>query len=280
MNEYNFMPQTAEDINSPILVPFGHNSTIIRLLLDLEKEVYVAPLYKFWGDRLEILLKRHPSKYTLDYIKERINSEYTGIITKSKYRHLFNTLFNKKTAEFIDKIYQMEFDQKEKDIIIFLLNYEIERRSDDLYKFKKTILNLEILNDIFENLLDYFDFLVDVKNIKVYILKDELNNQKFGGVVDSLYRNARYYTPQYLGFISVFTNRNEYVKSWEERLLHVAQHNLIHGGRIYLPNYPGEYREKIDKILKKLKYKKENLFVWKKPDIKVNKITKGIKRYF
>jgi len=280
MNDYDFMPQTPEDINSPVLVPFGHDSTIIRLLLDLEKDVYVAPQYKFWGTRLQILLKRHPSKYTLDYIQEKINSEYTGVVTKSKYRHLFNTLFNEETAEFIDKIYQIEFDQKEKDIVIFLLTYELERRSDDLYQFKKTTLNLEVLNDIFENLLDYFDFLVDVKNMRVYILKDELSNQKFGGVVDSLYRNARYYTPQYLGFVSVFTGEVEHVKSWEDRLQHVAEHNLIHGGRIYLPDYPSEYKIKIDKMLNKLNYKKESLFVWRRPDIKVNKITKGIKRYF
>ena len=277
MIKQNFGPET---IKSPVLVPFGHDSTIIRTLVTMGKEIYIAPQYKFWGKAIETLVKNYPTRYTLDYIKEKINTEYTGVVTKSKYRFLFENLFNKETAEFVDKIYQMDFDQKEKDIIIFLLTYEIERHADDLSKFKKTILNLDVLNDIFENLLEYFDFLIDFRNIKINIVKEELTNQKFVAIVDSVYRKSRIYTPQYLGFVSVFTGVKERLSSWEKRLEHVAHHNLIHGGRIYIPDYPSEYAEKINKILRKLKYKKEDLFIWRKPDIKVNKITKGIKRYF
>ena len=50
----NFGPET---IKSPVLVPFGHDSTIIRTLAAMGKEIYIAPQYKFWGKAIFPLYK-------------------------------------------------------------------------------------------------------------------------------------------------------------------------------------------------------------------------------
>ena len=267
-------------LNEPVLVPFGHDTDIVRALIEADKQIYISPQYNFWAKGLEILIKNYPTRYTMEYIKEKINSEYTGVITKSKYRFLFEQLFNKETAEFVDKIYQIEFDQKEKDIIIFLLTTEIERKADDLYNFKKAVLNLDVLNYIFDNINDYFGFLLDLKNVRINIISGELTNKKFGSVVDSVYRKSRIYTPQYLGFISVFTGEKEIMSHWENRMEHIAKYNLIHGGVIYMRKIPNEYVGKLNKILRKQCYKKMRRNIWRKPDITVKQIKKGIQTYF
>jgi len=267
-------------ISSPVLVPFGHDIGVIEFLCELDKEVYIAPMYHCWGIFSEFIIRDLPSEYTLNYIKNKIDDDITGIVKTSKYYSLFSHLFNKETAELIDKLYQIEFDDNHKKIIAFLLSSEIEKNIDDQMKFKKVNLNLERLNYIFDNLRDYIKKL-NLKTMEVKFIREELRNQKFSTIVDSIYRKERLYTPQYLGFVSLFTGKKETLKSWNVRLDSVVKNNLIHGGYIILLDYPNEYKTKIKNILVKSNSCQEiDNKIWKKPDIMLTKIRKGIKKYY
>jgi len=266
-------------INSPVLLPFGHDIKVIKILSEIGKEIYVAPQYKFWGKRIELCTTNYPTRYGLDYIKQKINDDYTGVIKYSKYKNLFFELFNNETAKFMDIIYQIKLDQKHKDILLFLLTTEIEKHIDDVEGFKKVNFNLRTLNYIIDNANDYFD-LVNLKNLRINIIDEKVKDQQFGSIFDSIYRKSRLYNPHYLGVINLFSGEKENISKWDWRLGYACDANLIQGGTVVLYNYPSEYVDKINNILNELKFKKLTNNIWKKPDIKVKKITKGIKRYF
>ena len=107
-----------------------------------------------------------------------------------------------------------------------------------------------------------------------------MTTQKFATVVDSIYRKARIYSHQYLGFVSLFTGEKETLNKWHARLRNVAVNNLIHGGYFVLKSFPIEYENKINKIMKGMRFEKIHDHVWKKPDITVKEIKKGINKYF
>jgi hypothetical protein len=265
-------------INSPVLVPFGQDVGVIKFLSDLDKEIYIAPQYKFWGMFSELVVNNLPTKYTLDYIKERINEDFSGIVRKSKYYSLFSYLFNPTTADTMDKLYQIELDENHKTILGIILSRALEQHSDDQKLFKKPIIGKGELDYILKNVRDYMPR-TDIKILNVKYIKEDLINQKFGTIFDNIYRKARLYSPHYLGFISLFTNKKEKALKWDERLNHIAKNNLIHGGNLIIRESPREYKEKIHRILKKQKFETVASFVWRKPDITVTKINRGIKRW-
>lgn len=266
-------------INSPVLVPFGKNITVVDELIG--KKIYIHPQYRFWGKNLETLINNVPTKYTMDYIIEKINEDYSGIIKRSKYFGLLSSVFNIDTAIFLDKLYQIELEQNHKDILVLLLTTEFEKNMDDLNRCKNIVFGTKELNYIFENQSDFIKR-PNIKNTDIRFIEGELNSSQFGTIYDSIPREGRMYTPQYLGFVSLFSGKKEIpVIKWDEKLKHVADFNLIHDGFLILKEYPSEYKTKIKNILKDVGLKKfRKMNVWKKPDLTVKKISKGIKRYF
>lgn len=263
-------------INSPVLLPFGKDINIIK---DLEgKKVYIYPQYKFWGKNLEILINNIPTKYTMDYIREKINEDYTGIIKRSKYKQFLDYVFNEETSTFLDTLYQIELDKNHRDILVLLITTEMENFADDL-GFKKVEMNLEKLNYMFDNLNKYLNT-PNLKQVDVNFVKEDIGNSKFVTIYDSITRLDRIYSPHFLGFVSMFTGRKEIQSGWYNRLAVSLNINLIHGGYLILRDYPREYKTKIKNLLKNFKFEKLEKNVWKKPDIKVKKITKGIKNYY
>jgi len=140
-------------------------------------------------------------------------------------------------------------------------------------------LNLEKLNHMFDHLGKYLDT-PSLKRVDINFIREDIGHNKFVTIYDSISRLDRLYTRHYLGFIEMFTKRKETQNGWYNRLAFSINFNLIHGGYLILKDYPREYKTKIKNLLKKFKFEKIEHNVWKKPDIKVKKIIKGIKNYY
>jgi len=263
-------------INSPVLMPFGWDIDVLQILTYSDVEIYVSPMYKFWGKILEDVLKGKPTHDTLNYISEKIDDDFSGIVTKSKYYGLFSNLFNDHTAETIDKLYQIDFDKYSKRILGWILHKELEYYMDDRDGLKNPTLDLSNLP---YHSADYIFPHIKLKEVEIKFLKEDLKEQKFSTIYDSISRKDRMYTPQYLGFISLFSGEKETPQKWNERLKIVLKNNLIHGGKLFLYSFPYEYEDKINKICRKQGFEKLKTNVWRKPDLKIKKISRGIKKW-
>jgi len=265
-------------VASPVLLPFGKDINIIKELS--EKKIYICPQYKFWGKNLEILINNTPTQYTISYMKEKINDDFSGIVKPSQYFNFLTKTFNPSTAIFLDKLYQIELDKNHKDILVLLLTKEFEKYMDDVNKCKKIHFGIEELNYILDHPKSYFN-IPKIKRMDINFIKQDIGNSKFATIYDSIPRESRMYDVYYLGFVSLFSGVKETLTSWRDVLIKTADENLIHDGFLILRSFPREYETKIKHILAKKKFTKiykEN--VWRKPDLTVKKISKGIKRYF
>lgn len=265
--------------DSPVLVPFGYDLNIFDDLIGCN--VFVNPPYKFWGKRLEITYKNQVNDLSLGALRELINEDYTGIIRKSKYYNFLKHTFNKGTAELIDSLYQIEYnDEKQKDLLLYMLTKIIEPMMDDEYKCKKIKIDLEILNDYLDPIFWTLNNIRRTKLVKINIINEPINSHKFPTIYDSIPRVMRMYDRNYLGFIEMFTGEKENLVSYENVLSSSVKNNLLHGGNIMIENCPREMEEKVISILHDNKMECLSEKHWRNQEIKVIKITKGIMKYW
>lgn len=262
-------------INSPLLMPFGHDVELIKKISKMDKLIYIYPIYSFVKDSTLLEVNNKPTRNMLDYVRGEIEDHYTGIIKKSKYYYVFRSVFKKETAEFLDKIYRIELDKSGKQTLEYILLKYFHKYMDSI-GFSKIILSKPILLGLLEK-----------ENIKNGIspcdirVTENIINAKFATICDSIYRYFDYYTPNFLGVMKLFHYGDVKTTpiSWRERLSEVVDKNLMHGGLCILDKYPREIEEKLNKFFKERNFEKIEKNIWEKPDLNVKKISKGIRKW-
>lgn len=264
-------------VDSPVLVPFGTDISVFEDLIGCN--VYVNPPYHFWATGLQLAFNNDINDITMNYIRDKIKDDYSGIIKHSKYHGFLKKTFAPETADCFDKLYQIELSKKHKDILIYYLTSYMDATCDDDKKFKKLIFDEHFVDTLLS--CKVIDEISTVnKSTRISIIDEPINEYKFSTIYDTIPRVMRMYDRNFLGFVEMFTGVKERLISYDKVLRNCVKNNLIHGGELIIKNCPNEWQDDVEKIYKNLNMKYVEKYVWRNPDINVIKITKGITKYW